>query len=185
MKPPAIARALLAAVAGESWAECVAGDLEEEFAERCHARDRAAGARWYLWQVIRSVAPLVRLRLRSGELRQTAAIALASVAVPLLLLDRLWSFVYSQIPLKDGTGRAPEFLAVNVLAVCAGAALAGAAETSPPVAAKASARALAALAAAGFAMWFSVGRAPARYDAVVLIAAPASCLMAFGWRRSR
>jgi hypothetical protein len=124
MKPPVIARALLLAVAGETWADCVAGDLEEEFKLVCQTRDRAAGARWYFWQVVRSVTPLMRLRMRSGGLRQTTLVALLSVAVPLLLLDRLWSFIYSQIPFKDGTGRAPEFLAVNLISVCLGAAIA-------------------------------------------------------------
>jgi hypothetical protein len=182
VKPPALARALLLAVAGESCAECVAGDLEEEFALICQVRDPAAGARWYLWQVIRSVAPLVWLRLRSGELRQTAAVALLSVAAPLMMLDRLWSFVYSQIPLKDGIARAPEFLAVNVLAVCVGAAIAGAAERSR--AAAGTTAATVAL-AAGLGIWFSTGAAPALYAALVLVATPASYLIASGWRRSR
>ena len=35
MKPPVIARALLLAPAGETWADCVAGDLEEEFKLVC------------------------------------------------------------------------------------------------------------------------------------------------------
>ncbi len=181
MKPPALARTLLLAVAGESCAECVAGDLEEEFALICQVRDPAAGARWYLWQVIRSVAPLVWLRLRSGELRQTAAVALLSVAAPLLMLDRLWSFVYSQIPLKDGIARAPEFLVVNVLAVCLGAAIGGAAERSRAAAAGTAMVAL----AAGLGIWSSTGAAPALYAALVLVATPASYLIASGWRRSR
>jgi hypothetical protein len=71
MKPPVIARALLLSVAGEDWAECVSGDLEEEFHQVCQARDRAAGARWYVQQVVRAVVPLLGLRMRSGELRQT------------------------------------------------------------------------------------------------------------------
>jgi hypothetical protein len=181
MKPPVIARALLLAVAGEAWAECVAGDLEEEFRQVCQARDRAAGARWYVWQVVRSVAPLLGLRMRSGELRQTMLAALVGVAVPLLLLDRLWCFVYSQIPLKDGIGRAPEFLAVNVLSVCVGAAIVGCTRKSRQAIV---ATALATAAAAGFAMWASAGAAPAQYSGLVLLVAPASSLIAFVRRRS-
>jgi len=181
MKPPIIARALLLAVAGEACAECVAGDLEEEFLQVCQARDRAAGARWYAWQVVRSVGPLLVLRMRSGELRETMLAALLGVAVPMLLLDRLWCFVYSQIPLKDGTDRAPEFLAVNVLSVCLGAAIVGCTRKSSQAVAS---TALATAAAAGFAMWASAGAAPALYAALVLLVAPASSLIAFVRRRS-
>ncbi|SPF53587.1 hypothetical protein SBA4_5710011 [Candidatus Sulfopaludibacter sp. SbA4] len=44
MRPPRYARALLAAVAGEAEAQCVAGDLEEDFPRVCEARGRAAVA---------------------------------------------------------------------------------------------------------------------------------------------
>ena len=181
MKPPVIARALLVAVAGEAWAECVAGDLEEEFLQVCQARDRAAGARWYVQQVVRSVVPLLGLRMRSGELRQTLLVALLGVAIPLLLLDRLWCFVYSQIPLKDGIGRAPGFLAVNILFVCLGAAIVGCTRKSRQAAAI---TALATAVAAGFGMWAGAGAAPLFYAALVLLAAPACSLIAFVRRRS-
>lgn len=182
MKPPVLARALLVAVAGEAWAECVAGDLEEEFLQVCQARDRTAGARWYLQQVVRSVVPLLGLRMRSGELRQAMLVALLGVAIPLLLLDRLWCFVYSQIPLKDGIGRAPGLLAVNILSVCLGAAMVGRTRKSPQAAAM---TALATAVAAGFAVWASAGAAPALYAVLVLLAAPASSVIAFVRRRSR
>jgi hypothetical protein len=147
----------------------------------CKARDRAAGARWYLRQVIRSVVPLLGLRMRSVELPQAMLAALVSVAIPLLLLDRLWCFVYSQIPLKDGMGRAPELLAVNVLSVCMGAAIVGFTRRSRPAERTA---ALATSIAAGFALWASAGAAPLLYSALVVLVAPASYLLAFKRRRS-
>jgi hypothetical protein len=181
MRPPKLAHALLVAIAGESWAECVAGDLEEEFAQVCLARNPSAGTRWYLWQVVRSAMPLLRLRMRSGEIRDSALLALLGVAVPLLLLDRLWSFVYSQIPLKDGTGRAPLFLAINVFAICLGSAIVARTRQSKHAAAV---TALAASGAAGVAIWASAASVPAVYVCLLLLVAPASSLIAFMRRRS-
>ncbi len=129
MKPPMLARLLLLAVAGESEGEFVAGDLHEEFIYLCATRGRPAGSRWYAWQVLRSVITLLGLRLRSGEARQVV-VTMLGVAVPLLLLDRLWCFVHSQIPLKDGLERTPVFLAVNLIYACVCAALCGSAAQS-------------------------------------------------------
>ena len=100
-------RWLLYAVAGESELEYVLGDLEEEYAEMARARGRRAAARWYAGQVVRSILPLLALRVRSGEATHALVAGLAGAAIPLWLCDRLWSFVYSQIPLKDSAGRTP------------------------------------------------------------------------------
>jgi len=48
-----IARMLLLAAAGDTQAEFVLGDLEEEFSLVCERRGRFAGGRWYVWQVLR------------------------------------------------------------------------------------------------------------------------------------
>jgi len=180
MNPPLMARALLLAVAGDDQAEFVAGDLHEEFVFLCQTRGRRAGRRWYVWQVARSILALLGLRMRSGEVAHVFAATALGVAIPLLLLDRLWCFVYSQIPLKDGLHRAPGFLAANV--ICAGlcAAFCGATARSLR---RAVAIAAAAALAAGFALWNSAGAAPALYVCVILLIAPASSLMA--WRRFR
>ncbi|HEY6390757.1 MAG TPA: hypothetical protein VIX89_05745 [Bryobacteraceae bacterium] len=179
MKPPMLARLLLLTVAGEAEGEFVAGDLHEEFLHLCATRGRPAGNRWYAWQVVRSVVTLLGLRLRSGEAMQLALAAL-SVAVPLLLLDRLWCFVYSQIPLKDGLDRAPGFLAVNVLYVCICSALCGSAARSFQ---RAILIAAVTAAAAAFALWPAAGETPAIYVWLVLLTAPASSLLVFTWRR--
>jgi hypothetical protein len=181
VNPPRLARALLLAAAGEAHAELVAGDLHEEFLYLCEKHGRQTGNRWYAWQVMRSVPWLMQLRVRSGELTQILA-AMLGVALPLLLLDRLWCFVYSQIPLKDGLDRAPAYLAVNILVVCVCAALAGSAVRSVP---RAIELGFAVAAAAGFAVWGSVGAAPAAYVGAVMLGAPVSFWVVIAKRRCR
>jgi hypothetical protein len=189
MKPPLLSQALLLTVAGPCEAECIAGDLEEEFAMIRDARGSASARRWYTWQVVRSVCALLQLRIRSGELTQVALIASLGVAAPLLLLDRMWQFIYSQIPLKDGLHRAPEFLAVNALCVCACAGLLGAWAGSKSPAGKLRhaphTLGFAAASAAMFAVWASVANAPALYVIVIALAVPGSALFTFAWRKSR
>jgi hypothetical protein len=182
MKPPLLAQALLMAVAGPCEAEYIAGDLEEEFAIVRKISGSTAAGRWYTWQVVRSVCALLHLRIRSGEFTQTALLASLGVAAPLLLLDRLWRFVYSQIPLKDGLERAPEFLVVNALCGCVCAAILGAWAGSK---ARAVALAFAAAAAVLVAVWASAASAPAAYVVTLALTAPASALIGFAWRKSR
>ncbi|SPE26821.1 membrane hypothetical protein [Candidatus Sulfopaludibacter sp. SbA3] len=182
MNPPWIARMLLLAVAGEREADFVAGDLHEEFLYLCATRGRRASRRWYSWQVVRSLFPLWDLRMRNGEAAHIVAAAGLGVALPLLLLDRLWSFVYSLIPLKDGLERAPGFLAANVICACALAALCGATAGSFR---RALAIAAAAAGAAALGVWGSAGAAPALYVWLVLLGAPASTLAAFQWKGRR
>jgi len=179
MKPPMLARLLLIAVAGEGESEFVAGDLHEEFIYLCATRGRRASSRWYIWQVLRSVITLLGLRLRSGEALQVVLPVLA-VALPLMLLDRLWCFVHSQIPLKDGLDRTPWFLAVNLVYACICAALCGSAARSLQ---RTLLIAAATTASAGFALWTAIGATPATYVWLVLLLVPASSLFAFTWRR--
>lgn len=174
MKPPLLARALLAAVAGEAEAECLAGDLEEEFGEAHRSR------RWYISQVMRSLLPLVLVRVRSGELSGILLRAVAGVALPLLLLDQLWRLVYSQIPLKDGVDRAPAFLAVNILAIAVCACSSGFKMRSIR---QSVSSAVVAMAVAGVALWACNGSAPAVYAVLVLLFAPAGVMLGSLLRR--
>jgi hypothetical protein len=202
MKPPLLAQSFLMAIAGPNEAEYVAGDLEEEFATIREARGSAAARRWYASQVARSVCALLQLRVRSGELTQVVLIASLGVAVPLLLLDRLWQFVYSQIPLKDGLHRAPEFLVFNAFCVCACAAVLGAWAGSKCAGSKcagskwpasngrgsksrAQVLAFAAAIAVLVALWASAANTPAAYVVTLSLAVPASALLTFAWRKSR
>lgn len=175
MNPPVWARWLLLAVAGEQEAEFVAGDLHEEFVLLCAAHGRRQGRRWYSSQVLRSVAPLWNLRMRKGEVAHVVAAAGLGVALPLLLLDRLWCVVYSLIPLKDGVERTPALLAVNVFCACILSAASGASAGSFR---RALAMAFAVAVASAFAAWGSVGAAPWPYVLSLLFAAPASTLAA-------
>ena len=181
MKPARISQLLLLAAAGELQAEFVAGDLEEEFADLARKSGRAAAQRWYLRQVLGSILPLMSLRMRSGELTMALLAALGSAA-PLWALDRLWRFVYSEIPLKDGIGRAPGLLAVNLACLAVSAAWNGRSMRSRP-------RAILCAAftafAAGLALWTSAGATPAVYVVLALAAAPAGSLSGFRWRRTR
>jgi hypothetical protein len=182
MKPPAWAQFVLWAVAGENQAEFVAGDLHEEFLLLCAAEGRPAGARWYGRQVLRSAATLLGLRFRSGEAGHLVTAALVAVAMPLLLLDRLWSFVYSSIPLKDGLERAPVFWAANVVCVCVCAAVCGSLAHSLS---RAVGVAFAAAVGAACALWCSTATAPLVYAGLVILAAPASSMAVYAWRGSR
>jgi hypothetical protein len=182
VKPPLLAQTLLMAVAGPCQFESVAGDLEEEFALLRETSGSAAARRWYAWQVVRSVGALLQLRVRSGEFTQVALIASLGVAAPLLLLDRLWQFVYSQVPLKDGLNRAPEFLVFNGLCACASAAVLGVRAASIS---RAPTLALATAAATLMAVWSGTASVPSAYVATLAFAAPASALFTFAWRKSK
>ena len=180
MTPPVLARMLLAAVAGENEAEYVAGDLHEEFLYLCATHGPRAGRRWYWRQVVLSVFSLWGLRMRNGEIAHVVAAAGLGVALPLLLLDRLWSFVYSLIPLKDGLDRAPGLLALNVVCACVLAACCGATAGSFR---RALAIGVAVAPASAFAMWGSAASAPPLYFWGLLVCAPASTLATFQWNR--
>ena len=181
MKPPLLARMLLLAVAGENEADFVAGDLHEEFLYLSATRGRRAGRRWYSWQVLRSLPSLWNLRMLHGELVHVVAAAGLGVALPLLLLDRLWCFVYSLVPLKDSVHRAPGLLAANVICACTLAAACGATAATLR---RAVAIAAAVASAAAFALWGSVGAAPAVYVWLMLLGPPAGALLMFQWNRA-
>jgi hypothetical protein len=181
MTPGRLSRFLLLTVAGAAEAEFVDGDLYEEFSALVKCRGPRAARHWYFRQVIRSIVPLLTLRIRSGEFTR-ALLAAAAAVVPLAALDRLWSFVYSQIPLKDSLDRAPVLLAINVTLLAMSAAVAGSMVKTRPQAVATSA--LSAL-LAGLVLWIAPGSAPALYVLSVLAAAPTGCMAAFRWRSSR
>jgi hypothetical protein len=182
VKPPALARLLLVALAGEHQAEFVAGDLHQEFLLLCDDRGPQAAARWYRSQVLRSASTLLTLRFPSGEALRLMAAAVLAVAMPLLLLDRLWRFVYSNIPLKDGLRRAPEFWIVNLVCVCVCAAVCGSVAHTWH---RALAVAVVCAAAATAALWLGSAMVPLLYAGAVILAAPATSLVTFAWRKSR
>jgi hypothetical protein len=179
MKPPRAAELVLLAIAGDAQAECVAGDLAEDFGYMSARHGGRAARRWYAWQVVRSAPALMALRMRSGEFTGSLLRATLGVLLPLIALDQLWRFVYSQIPLKEGVNRAPAMLLANVLfmALCSWAVarrdLSG--RAGPDIAA--------ALAAAALAVRAALGTAPTAYVLCLLLAAPANSLWSL-WRKT-
>lgn len=89
--------------------EHVLGDLREEFALICMERGAGAARLWYARQLLLSMPMIV------GPADGARALA---IVIPMMMLDRLWCFVYSLIPMKDGLERAPGFLAANVVCAC-------------------------------------------------------------------
>jgi hypothetical protein len=128
----------------------ILGDLYEEYGLQCGERGVLAARLWYTRQILLSLPVMIR----PIELLRPLTIAL-----PMLLLDRLWCLVYSLIPLKDGLDRAPGLLIANIVCGCVGAAIA-----RPS--------ALTAALATAFALAFSISAEPPLYIAFALIAVP-------------
>jgi len=182
MKPPRAAELLLLAIAGEAEAEFVSGDLAEDFGLICARRGPRTARLWYSWQVARSVPSLLALRVRSGELTGAILRAVLGVLLPLVALDQLWRFVYSQIPLKDGVDRAPAMLLANILAVILCSWIGGQSRPWDRSARRVGPDVVAALAAAALAVRAAAGATPAAYVLCLLLAAPASSFRVL-WRR--
>lgn len=98
----------------ERTVECILGDLREEFLILRRERGACRACLWYARQALLSLPRMVK---------PEDALRALSVAFALMLLDRLWCFTYSMIPLKDGLERAPGLLAVNVVFGCLCAAI--------------------------------------------------------------
>jgi len=128
----------------------ILGDLCEEYALQCNERGAIRASLWYARQFLLSLPVMIE----PNELLRPLTIAL-----PLLLLDRLWCLVYSLIPLKDGLDRAPGFLIANILCACLCAAIA---RPAP----------LAAAAATVFALAFAISAEPPLYIAAAILAVP-------------
>jgi len=175
-----VSRWLLAAAAGDE-AEFVVGDIEEEWSEIAAERGKWMAKRWLLAQALRSAAPLLGARVRSGEMTGVLIAGVLGSALPLWLCHRLWQFVASQIPFKDGTEREAWQLAVNLMVLCACAALAG---LSTRTRSSAAAVAVAVAALASSTLWL-IGAQPALYIFLALVAAPATVLAGGHWRRLR
>jgi hypothetical protein len=174
-------RWVLYAVAGEPELEFVLGDLDEEHAEMARTRGRRAAACWYAGQVLRSIVPLLALRVRSGEATHALVAGLAGAAIPLWLCDRLWSFLYSQIPLKDGAGRTPAQCALTLGVLCACAAAAG---TTAGNRGRAIAVSVSSALMTAATLTAATGATPFVYVALALLLAPLSAWSGY-WRRTK
>jgi hypothetical protein len=130
--PPLLGRVLLRAVLSPTDHEHVVGDLTEEYlCLRDGGVDSQTARRWYLRQVVRSLLPLLMLRLQRGSTARALLTSQLLVLAPVWMLDLLWRSVLSQVPLRAGQ-LAPEFSIASaaVLAVLAAAAGATAVRSS-------------------------------------------------------
>jgi hypothetical protein len=117
--PPRLARGLLLLSLPASERESIPGDLEEEFAILLASGTSVAAARaWYWRQARRSAAPLLGTCWRRAEIQENVVVVLLAFAAPLRVLDLLWAFVLSQVPLKVDAIRPVEFLALSLTAAC-------------------------------------------------------------------
>jgi len=86
MKPPALAQALIAAVASTDDFEIVAGDLHEEYVRLAHSRGAKAANFWYWGQALRSVPSLLFYRPPTTTPLRRVTIALTAFGVLLAML---------------------------------------------------------------------------------------------------
>ncbi len=116
--------------------DVVEGDLREEFDVHVCAERNARAARRWLWaQVTATVALSVRARLARAFRPESLAAAIAASVAPagaLLVLDALWSYVLSTVPLKDGAVRSGATLAVLLAGACGAAWLARVSSAARP-----------------------------------------------------
>jgi hypothetical protein len=100
----------LLSLAGVADAECLAGDLHEEFAiVKAECGSLSAG-KWYVWQLARSVARPLTYR---------TLIVFMTVTPPALGLQWLWKSIFDHLCATPSDG----MLQVNVLCLLAGAML--------------------------------------------------------------
>jgi hypothetical protein len=86
MKPPALAQALIAAVASTDDFEIVAGDLHEEYVRLVHSRGAKAADFWYWGQVLRSIPSLLFYHPPRITPLRRATIALTAFGVLLAMV---------------------------------------------------------------------------------------------------
>jgi hypothetical protein len=114
MKPPFLARALVAAAAPPVDYESVDGDLYEEYAQHAKCTGRAFADRWYWSQAIRSLPSLLsysRSRRSLGANLTTAAIVAFALVAMLLLNEVLYNAIFAVYRTISGIGAWPFFLA--------------------------------------------------------------------------
>ena len=100
----------LFSLAGIADAECLAGDLHEEFAIRTAERGVASAAKWFAWQMLRCLA---------WPLAYRASRALLTLAPAALAMAWLWKRLFDHMCARPADG----LLQVNILCLIAGAML--------------------------------------------------------------
>ena len=114
LTPPRAAVVMLRMLSPGSDLSMIEGDLLEEYVTIAEPL-RAA---WYWQQVLRSAPPLLGMQIRQPEWN-VALCTFLIYAIPIRILDFLWAFLLSQVPLKEDAIRPFEFLVVHVVLACA------------------------------------------------------------------
>jgi hypothetical protein len=86
MRPPALAEALLAAVAPSGEYDIVAGDLHEEYLRITSLRGQSAANRWYWAQTLLSLPSLLSYSRSHRSVRRVIGVALSAFAVLVAML---------------------------------------------------------------------------------------------------
>ncbi|MBM3738032.1 MAG: hypothetical protein FJW39_19800 [Acidobacteria bacterium] len=119
-------RALLWLAAPDRDRATIPGDLEEEMRIRVdEGSPEWSAAWWFFRQAANSLLPLLAVRWRQGEFARLALVSLLAFGVPVRLLDLLWTFVLSQVPLKADAMRPDGMVAASLVTAVACAACAG------------------------------------------------------------
>jgi hypothetical protein len=117
--PLRVATWLLTRLLPKDLRESVLGDLNEEYA-RHRAASSPAGTRWYLWQLCRSVLPLLWLCLTRNAWLSTVAVALlAFLAFGETQSVIRWAISGSSAPLHTALDLLLVFPAIVVIGYCA------------------------------------------------------------------
>ena len=101
----------------------VEGDLHDEYC-LLQMSDRAR-RRWYWRQALPSLLPLIGTGLRSSDWQVCWLALPVASAGQILALDFWWSFVLSQIPLKEDVVRGSGYLAASLVITLLSSGLAG------------------------------------------------------------
>jgi hypothetical protein len=112
-RPPFAARLIVRVCCPSRDRVYVLGDLDAEY------ELRGCPAAWYWRQAIRSAGALVMMGARRGDWEYGLFAVMLAGAGPVFVMEALWSFVLSQVPLKAGDVRGGDFvvfsLALSVL----------------------------------------------------------------------
>jgi putative ABC transport system permease protein len=124
MRPPRVARALVALATERTERPWLLGDLDELHASKCATHGARHAALWYGWQVLRSIPPLLSRRTRRGTSHNHGAVGPQSAVRHRLpdpkRAERALTLAYS---LRHGFRRLlrePAFTAAAVLTLALG-----------------------------------------------------------------
>lgn len=109
MRPPALAHALVVAVAPSSDYEIVAGDLHEEYLRIRHLSGAKAANRWYWAQTLRSIPAFLSYSKSNRSALRQVGVALIALAVLFAMLA-IFTVVETVLPTLFGIDHIPHYV---------------------------------------------------------------------------